>query len=194
LVKQLKETMSPNILFCENNLKKLCHQNKIDLLLYKNYYIKQKLKMGASSSIIIKIDIYISFCEKTENIVEYENKLKTYHNYILDSSLLINEIKEKFDSTKLDNIINYIISQTKFVIICVTKDIYKSFNQSLEMNSLISNNYNINKIIYLMFDIDFTPDNSYIKHVVNKNWFPYYDEITREDSFSKILTILSQND
>lgn len=147
--------------------------------------------MGSSCG-IIKLDIYLSYCESVKCIEDLENNLVMLNYNVMNSSVLLNKVKEQPVET-LQNYINSIIKETKIVIICATKNIYKSYNQSIELNSLVGNNFDHNKIIYLILESDFTPDNSYIKHLVKDNWYPFYDDNTRNKTYEKLLNILSIN-
>ena len=147
--------------------------------------------MGSSYG-IIKLDIYLSYCESTKCIEDLENNLVMLKYNLMNSSVLLKAVKEQSGKI-LENYINSVIKETKIVIICVTKNIYKSYNQSIELNSLVSNNFDHNQIIYLIMESQFTPDNSYIKHVVKDNWYPFYDDNTRIKTYEKLLNILSVN-
>lgn len=148
--------------------------------------------MGSSYG-IIKLDIYISYYETMKCIEDLENNLMKLNYHIMNSSLLLNAIKES-NAEILEKYINNIIQETKFVIICVNKNILKSYSQVIETNALISNNFHDNKIIYLMLESDYTLDNSDIKYSSkHNNWYPFYDDNSRKETYNKLLNILSVN-
>ena len=138
---------------------------------------------------LIKYDIYISFSEENENITLFENNLKLLKFNILNSSLLINNIKLPTDVLEqhVKSIINN--NELQHIFICVSKNIYKSFSQIIETNEFIINELvDKDKIIYLILDEEFTPLNSYIEYLIgNKKWYPFYNKSTVEESYNKIL-------
>lgn len=144
--------------------------------------------MGAAGS-MLALDIYISFRQSNEYIEELELLFKQDNKRILNSSILLNTAKE-IPSKILTQYIDNLIEHTKYVIICVTKEMYNSYYQTLEINTLLSNEFKKDNIIYLMLEADFTPENSFIKHVIKENWYPFYDKETRYNSYQKIKNII----
>lgn len=144
--------------------------------------------MGNSCN-FIKYNIYISFPEENENITLFENNLKSFNLNILNSSLLINNINLQKDLLKeyIKTTINN--NELQYIFVCVSKNFYKTFSQTIEMNEFITNDLvDKNKIIYLILEEDFTPLNSYLKHTIGTNkWYPFYSKSTSEASYSQIL-------
>jgi hypothetical protein len=147
--------------------------------------------MGAASS-MLNIDIYISYPEKTKYIDCFENNLKSLNYNIINSSLLKNSIKE-IPILEAEKYIKIIIEKTCFLIIGISSQSIKSYSQSIELNELIENNsFDKQKIIYLLLEHDYLPNNnkSLENFLKNKRWFPFYNEETYSNSIDKLLSII----
>jgi hypothetical protein len=136
--------------------------------------------MGASGSILINKQVYISFdtscCEKIINTCIYEiNKLQFN---------IINNKDTHFVSDNYRIVENNII-QSNYIIIFISKETLKSNKQAFDIQIALENN---KSVIYLIADKDYLPlFNTGIKLFIgNKLWYPCYDAPSVNYSLSKI--------
>lgn len=154
--------------------------------------------MGASSS-ILTLDVYISFPEENCYIDLLKDNMKILNYYIMDSSMIIHNMKD-LPVTEISKHIVNIINKTKYIFICISPETIRSITQTIEMNELneIMNSdstFDNKKVIYLMTDGNYTPiTNKELKCIIQQHvWFPIYDDETLFQTNNKITTILLNN-
>jgi hypothetical protein len=133
----------------------------------------------------------LSYSEESEFINWLKNRLFILNYKVLDSSL----IKQALTEVSINEIrqsIKPIIKKANTIIICLSTKSIKSITNAIEMNELDLNSSNLNKYIYLMTDVNYTPiTNKELNCIVNqRHWFPFYDRRSVLDSMNKIIPIL----
>jgi hypothetical protein len=149
--------------------------------------------MGASSSFSIntKIDIYLSYPEKNVFIERMIGILQKENVSIIESSLVIKN-KSEFSNNEISNYMEMFIDKTKYIFVCISKKTTRSVTQIIEMNEIIDKFPIVEKkLIYLMMDLDYTPEtNKELKSITKKNdWYPLYDNSLFETT-NKLLKVL----
>jgi hypothetical protein len=134
--------------------------------------------MGATSSISLGV-VYISKDQINNKYIMmlYDKLQKLNHKIIIDE--------------KMDNI-EKSISQSNYIIICISPNTIRSFQQAIEINHALENKKNI---IYIMTKESFNPKcNTELQSIVKENyWVSCYDETSVNNSFIEISYLLSAN-
>jgi len=148
--------------------------------------------MGSASS-IINNDIYISYEKSNQNIEIFKNNLQCLNYSILDSSLLLNR-DNTISIQELKYQMMILLEKTQFIFICINQNFFSSYTQNLEYNE-IKNFQNKHKIIYLIIDNCFTPNNNNIvkMFIGSEKWYPLYDDESIKSSTDSIKTFISSN-
>jgi hypothetical protein len=110
-------------------------------------------------------------------------------------------IKYSFDTIEdytintdtLSMAVDHIMSQSSYIIICISDKTVSSFLQAIEINAAVASN---KSIVYVMTDAHYTPLNtSYLNGVVKFNrWLPAYDNDTLTNALDELNVILYNND
>jgi hypothetical protein len=148
--------------------------------------------MGASSSMNITTDIYISYAENNKYIQTIEHNLRNLNYEVIDSSIIMKSFVE-LSNMDISNYVETIVQKTKYIFVCISPKTIKSITQILELNEIINKKPELEKkLIYFIMDIDYTPNtNPELISIIQKNkWFPLYDENTVFDATSKVLTLM----
>jgi hypothetical protein len=151
--------------------------------------------MGASSSLLTtnpKLDIYISYPNKTEFMEIMVDTLKKLDYVIMDSSLMI-QSRTDLSTSEISKYMEIFIENTKFIFICISKETIKSITQIMEMNSIIDKYPTFQtKMVYFMMDSDYTPiTNVELISIVKENvWYPIYDKDSLFNTTNEIITLL----
>jgi len=125
-----------------------------------------KKEMGASSS--ISNYVYISSSDRDKNAMHLSSSLADsgYNTIQLDM--------ERLDPHTLSTSIDSFIAKSVCIIVCINEQSLRSFHQMIEINNILQSN---KKIIYVMTDEQFTPENTYLNGFVKQNtWFKAYDD------------------
>ena len=137
------------------------------------------------------MDIYLSFPEENDIIIDLKTKLR-YLNYTICDSYIVTQHLD-LETMCYSEISEYIVNlfkNTSYIIVCLSLKTLKTHLQIIEMNKLLDNSieYNNHKLIYLITDIEYIP----LLNGINNNniYFPYYNQETSIDSFEKIVNIL----
>lgn len=137
-------------------------------------------------------DIYLSFPEENDIVLDLKKKLIDLNYNICDSSVVTKSLDlETMSYSEISEHILNLFKNTRCIIVCLSLKSLKTHLQIIEMNKLLDNSfeYNNNKIIYLITDY------SYITLLVggitnNNNYFPCYNEKSFNYSFKKLVEIL----
>lgn len=159
--------------------------------------------MGATNSILasdLQDNIYISYpylsWKKEEEMGEnkYITELCTFLKSNIDKTIIQSKIHTIFSENNLKppeihKIMDNIINQSYYIIVIITPETIRSIHQAIEIDHFLEKN---KKIVYLMSDIDYTPEiNPELKSVIGKNiWLPFYDEPAVFNSCKEIKELL----
>jgi hypothetical protein len=145
--------------------------------------------MGATSSITNNPlnNIYISYdSSNKENIyikklIEELEKIN-FNVQKTDNNILINQSLDYSDKIEM---INNVINNSLYVLVCITNNSVKSFIQSIEINSVLESN---RKIIYIMTNKNYTPltNKSLYSIIQNNKWYSLYDNQTFDETLKNI--------
>ena len=144
--------------------------------------------MGTSASVNcqLKDNICISYSDNDVNA-------GLLHDELINSGH--NMVKYSFDINidTLSIAVDHIMSQSSYIIICISDKTVSSFKQAIEINAALASN---KSIIYVMTDAHYTPLNtSYLNAVVKYNkWLPAYDNDTLAHMLDELDVILHKND
>jgi hypothetical protein len=146
--------------------------------------------MGASSSVncTINNNICISYSENDVNAgLLHDELINSGHHIIKCSFDMIKEYTINADTLSIA--IDSIMSQSYYIIICISEKTVSSFSQAIEINAALSSN---KSIIYVMTDAHYTPLNkSYLNAVVKYNkWLPAYDNDTLNSTLEEFDVLL----
>ena len=138
--------------------------------------------MGASGSINISSNIYISYDSKqnsNENIKNLYSNLTEYGIMTINSELAAEKLTDYSLPQKIETM-KTIINHSCCIIICISEYTLQSYFQMIEMNNIVDSNKNI---IYIMTDSNYTPENTpYLKMLIKNNqWFLLTDENLMEN-------------
>ena len=151
--------------------------------------------MGASSSVTnncgLKNNIYISYSENDVNAGLLHNELINLgHNIIKCSLTPCGKINVPIESLSIR--FEKVMSESYYIIICISDKTVSSFHQAIEINYALNSNKNI---IYVMTDAHFTPENTlYLNAVVKYNkWLPAYDTDTLTSALEEFDVLLENS-
>ena len=137
-------------------------------------------------------DIYLSFPEENDIVIDLKKKLIDLNYNICDSSIVTNNLDlETMCYSEISEHILNLFKNTSCIIVCLSLNSFKTHLQIIEMNKLLDNSfeYNNNKIIYLVTDLNYL--GLLTDSITNKkNYFPCYNQETFNDSFEKMVEIL----
>jgi hypothetical protein len=157
--------------------------------------------MGASGSVSNKIRLknntYISYAD--------EDKIgEILHNELWNSG--INVLQATYDDEYISNSqaettktdifrekVKGIMTQSHYVIICISEKTTSSFYQAIEITTALDHNV---PVMYIMTDQKFTPLNTPCLNgfVRNHKWLPAFDKSTLIQTMDEVLKILSVPD
>ena len=134
--------------------------------------------MVASSSVNcnMKNNIYISYSENDVNAgLLHDELVNSGHNMIKCSTTFVEKHNLSIDA--ISTMFEKVMSESYYIIICISDKTVCSFYQAIEINHALNSNTHI---IYVMTDAHFTPANTfYLNAVVKHNkWLPAYDTDT----------------
>ena len=137
-------------------------------------------------------DIYLSFPEENDIVIDLKKKLIDLNYNICDSSIVTNNLDlETMCYSEISEHILNLFKNTSCIIVCLSLKTLKTYLQIIEMNKLLDNSfeYNNNNIIYLITDPNYI---RLIKDRIenNNNYLLYYNQETFNDSFEKMVEIL----
>lgn len=147
--------------------------------------------MGASSSINgISNGIYISYdASQTDNrfISTLCDELKE-KKYNIIYSQLISKHLDHLSSYDISSSIENIMSRTSYVVLCISEETIRSFNQAIEIDNALNTN---KQILYLMIDKYYTPfTNNIVKGMVGANkWLNFYDKTTVNKAINYLIDL-----
>ena len=141
---------------------------------------------------VSSFDIYLSFPEENDNIMDLKRKLIDLNYNICDSSIVTKSLDlETMPYLEISDHILNLFKNTSYIMVFLSLKTLKTYLQIIEMNKLLDNSfeYNNKNIIYLI------TDPNYIRLISdtienNNNYFLYYNPETIKDSFEKILQLL----
>lgn len=153
--------------------------------------------MGASPSIVgtnpttaIEDNNYISYAKGDvcgETI--YDELLRLNFNMIQGQGILDAEgFKDNQNNESFTTLVEGIMKDSIYIIICISKKTTASYHQAIEMNAALDSK---KMIVYVMTDKDYTPQNThYLYGVVKRNvWLPGYNETTIEMSLKTLASM-----
>jgi len=134
--------------------------------------------MGTASSVSCNI-IYLSNISQNEYINQLHNKLE--------------QLGRKIVLRESNNISEYSIHQSEYIIICISPNTIRSIQQITEINHAWDSQ---KPIIYIMTDKSYTPlCNPELNSVVKKHtWLSCVDEKSMNESFTHISQYINSND
>ena len=154
------------------------------------------VEMGASGSvdnIRLKNNSYISYAEEDRNG-------EILHNELLNSGINVRQAifdeyinddqTEKAKTEIFHDIVKGIMTQSHYVIICISEKTTSSFYQAIEITTALDHYV---PVIYIMTDQKFTPLNTPCLNgfIRNHKWLPAYDKNTLIQTLDEVLKILS---
>lgn len=148
--------------------------------------------MGNATGIINTTDnnIYLSYISTNKYLDAISKKIKEFEFNIINSEILLNSLP-KSNTEEINKILELILNNSSFILIAVSEDTIKSYSQNIELNALLNTN---KKVIYLMTDNQFTPENiPWLNVLINNNkWYPLYDEVTLQTFLQELDSILKK--
>ena len=156
--------------------------------------------MGASGSVSDKIRLknnnYISYADEDTKGEIFHNELLTsginvlQARFIIDDELIDKNQTEQTETELFRETVKGIMSQSHYVLICISEKTTSSFHQAIEITTALDNN---TPVIYIMTDQAFTPLNTpCLNGFVKKHkWLPAYDKNTLIQTLDEVLRLLS---
>jgi phosphopantetheine adenylyltransferase len=151
--------------------------------------------MGAATSIncVSTKNIYISHDKSEKNNVylrALRDNLMTAGFNVIYSEITCDSF-DKLSASEISTHIEHILKHTFYFILCVSEKTFRSYHQTIEINSALDSK---KEILYLMMDKNITPlNNFYVKSIVKINkWMRFYTDEQVIDSFNYLLD-LSEN-
>jgi hypothetical protein len=147
--------------------------------------------MGAASSISAndRSTIYISYNDsmREDYLRNISIELANLGYAVMTSKM--SQLCEKGNTEHLSEYLEQVISNTKYLIVCISQDTIKSFAQTIELNTALDYR---EKIIFLTTEADSSPfKNPMIKAIIqNSPWHRCYDDITFINCLCELKKIL----